>query len=81
MDYPPTTDTLRENVRRQMEREAKRQLDRVNEKAGSARQNAPGVTRLEGGVSEAGGVQEMSMSKWRTIRARPLLMIIAGGRK
>ncbi len=49
MDYPPTTETLRENVRRQMEREAKRQLDRVKEMAGSARQDAPGVACRKGG--------------------------------
>jgi hypothetical protein len=49
MDYPPTTETLRENVRRQMEREAKRQLDHVIKKAGSARQNAPGVACRKGG--------------------------------
>jgi hypothetical protein len=40
MDYPPTTETLRENVRRQMEREAKRQLDRVNKGPGAAVEGA-----------------------------------------
>lgn len=40
MDYPPTTQQFREHVRRQMEDEAKRQLDRVNERAGSSHEGA-----------------------------------------
>lgn len=64
MDYPPTTDALRENVRRQMEREAKRQLDRVNKGPGAATDRARRQgARHEGGDMEAGGAQETRMRK------------------
>jgi hypothetical protein len=50
---------------------------RTEEKAGSARQDAPGVAR-SGGFSGIG----MSTTKgFRVIRVEPLLVVIDGGRK
>ncbi len=40
MDYPPTTQQFRDHVRRQMLDEAKRQLGRVERKAGSSHEGA-----------------------------------------
>lgn len=76
MDYPPTTQELREKVRRQMEDEAKRQLGRVNRMAG-AEGHHTGPALSEGGHTRA----DTSLSQWRVIRVRPSLKIADGGRK
>lgn len=79
MDYPPTTQELREKVRRQMENEAKRQLGRVNRMAG-AEGHRTGPALSEGGHTRA----ELEMLKTKgavQVSAAPLLFIIEGGRK
>lgn len=92
MDYPPTSQELRDRLAGQMLDEARRQADRVERKAGrshegAARQVVAGALREEGQGhrplprSVSPGKLEMIISEGRVYRSCPRLIVIDGGKR
>lgn len=80
MDYPGSPE-LRAMLVRDGLRVARLQADRVNRVAGASGLGGGSHRPTDRQGGDMASDLEMTMSKWRTIRERPLLMITDGGKR